>query len=589
MKYFLTWLLIVCCICTVSAAPATPVQSESTATPPPTDVVPQQNGYANDEKTQKEQFSGLAFSSPQNTHNEGINVQMRSPAEMGTVMAEQLPVFGANLFGNQCNQLHPANFFNPDYRISVGDQVNVQMWGAYTFNQALTVDSQGNIFVPELGPVHVKGIENSKLNEILTQSVRKIFSKDVQVYGDLVTAQPVQVYVTGYVNAPGLYDGLSSDSVIYFLCKAGGINLKEGSLRDIEIRRQSDRYARVDLYDFMLKGDVAHFQLHSGDTIVVKPQAYIVSIDGHINHSYQYEFLTPNIPMPLVIERANIDPTVTFVKIQRHQGSTPNIIYKPLAQAKNLTLHDGDKVTFVADHELHQVIVTVKGQIIGKHQYVIQKGTTLGAFVKKLQLTPQANINNIQLFRESVAQQQKEAIQTSLSRLQRASMTTSAQTESGAKLRASQSDLVTKFISEAKAAEPKGQVVLGNSTDWDKVYLENNDTINIPQINAVVTISGDVVNAVSMKSDSKYTISDYLLAAGGVDKTANAKELLLVKESGAVQVVRSNRWRTQGLVEGGDQLIVLPQVTTENWQITESLSRIMYEVAIAAKVALIAV
>lgn len=582
MKYYLTWILLACLMAGAFAASAETSSLNNGA------QVPAVSQSKNTDQLSQGEFSNLAFSSPQNTYNEQINVMMRSPSEMGTIMTDTLPVFGANLFGSQCQQLHATNFFNPDYRISVGDQVHVQLWGAYTFNQALTVDSQGNIFVPEIGPIYLKGLENGKLNDVMITAVAKIFSKDVHVYADLVTAQPVQVYVTGYVNGPGLYDGLSSDSVIYFLCKAGGVNLKEGSLRDIEIRRHGERYAQVDLYDFMLKGNVSHFQLHSGDTIIVKPQAYVVSVNGHINHPYQYEFLAPNIPMPLVIERANIDPTVTFVKIQRHEGNTPDIIYKPLAEAKNLTLHDGDKVTFVADHQLQQVIITVKGQVVGKHQYVINKNTTLAAFVKQLQLTPQANIKNLQLFRESVALQQKEAINSSLSRLQRASMTTSSKTESGAKMHQAQSELVTKFISEAKAAEPKGQVVLGDNSDWDKVYLENNDIINIPQLNAVVTVSGDVVNAVSIKSNSRYSIKDYLMAAGGADKTANSKELLLIKESGAVQVIASNKWRSTGMVEGGDQIIVLPSVNSENWQITESLSRIMYEVAIAAKVAFVA-
>ena len=525
-----------------------------------------------------------------NSADDDLNIKFASQEKLGALLNKSLPVFGSNLFGKQCLELKPTKFFNPSYRITVGDQINFQMWGAYSFSQILPVDTQGNIFVPEIGPVHVAGIENGKLNEVIDKQVKKVFSKDVQVYADLVTAQPVQVYVTGYVNNPGLYDGLSSDSVIYFLCKAGGINLKEGSMRAIEIKRAGQELQQVDLYDFMLSGNINQFQLHPGDTIVVKPQAYVISVDGFVNNAYQYEWLTPKISMQSLIKQVNVKPSVTYARIQRNHGTKPEILYRPIADAKKLTLHDGDKVTFVEDHEVNQMVITVKGQVLGKHQFIEKKGQTLGTLVKKLHISPEANLKNLQLFRDSIAKQQKDAINTSLGRLQRSSMVAASTTEAGAKLRASQSEMITKFIHEAKGVKTKGQVVLGSPEDWDKIYLENNDVINIPQKNSVITISGDVVSSISTKVDPNNSIADYIIAAGGLEKSANRKELLLIKQNGEVSIIPNNKWRTRhAKIEGGDQIIVLPEITSENWQITESLSKIFYQVAVAARVALIAI
>jgi protein involved in polysaccharide export with SLBB domain len=543
-------------------------------------------------QTTERQFSSLAFSNASNTKNDedDINVTIKTQERIGSILNDALPVFGKNLFNNQCKQLHQTNFFNSHYRITVGDKINLQMWGAYQFNQELVVDTQGNIFIPEVGPVRLEGVENKRLNQLIANHITKIFSKDVHVYADLVTVQPVQVYVAGYVNEPGLYDGLSSDSVIYFLCKAGGINLKEGSFRAIDIVRQNKPIRRIDLYDFILSGNIQHFQLHPGDTIVVRPQEYTISVDGKVKNAYQYEWLSPQISMKEIMRVANIDPSVTFVRIQKNQGNKPKVLYLHVSEASTMVLHNNDKVTFVADHEVSQVLVTVKGQIQGKHQYVIKRGVNLSEFLHTLHFTRQANIRNTQLYRESVAVQQKLAINASLARLHRQVMTATSTTEAGAKIQEAQATTMLKFIADAKQVDPKGQIVLGEPCLWKNVILENNDVINIPQRTSVITISGDVVNAISLECRPNYTILDYIMAAGGVEKTANVKELLVIKQNGKVNVVQRTHWHSRHVpIEGGDQIIVLPKVNSENWQITEAVSRILFQIAIAAKVALVAI
>ena len=519
-------------------------------------------------------------------HEDDNNIYMKSATHMGDVLNNKLFVFGNNLFGNQCTTLHQARFFNPQYRLTVGDEVNLQMWGSFQLAQKFTVDTQGNIFIPEVGPVKVEGIENQKLNDIIQRHVKKTFKKGVNVYADLVTAQPVQVYVTGYVNAPGLYDGVSSDSIIYFLCAAGGINLQEGSFREIHIIRAGQELRKVDLYEFLLKGNITPFQLHQGDTIVVKAQKYIVSVAGDVKNAYQYELNEKEITLSDLMKLANVESTATYVQIQRNQGMKPTFIYQQIHQSKPIKIHAGDRVTFVADKEVQQTFITVKGQVRGPHQYVIKQGTTLADFLKTLPLAGDANLTNVQLFRESVAKQQKEALNTSLSRLQRQTMTGESLTGEDAKVQATRSDLIMRFVDEAKKVETKGQVVIGDQSHWSQIRLENNDVINIPEKTSVVTISGDVVNSISLTANPRYRLIDYIQAAGGFQKTANQSEFLLIKQNGQVQVVKNSNWHRQYPLEGGDQLMILPKETENGIKVTGMMSSILYQLAIAAKVAM---
>ncbi|STX51873.1 Polysialic acid transport protein kpsD precursor [Legionella busanensis] len=539
-------------------------------------------------------LSATGFSASSNSADNGddvadddeTNIYLKSTTHMGDVINQRLPVFGRNLFGRQCEQLHQARFFNPRYRLTVGDEVNIQIWGAYQLSQKVIVDSQGNIFIPELGPVKVEGIENQKLNDVIQQHMKKSFKKGVNLYADLVTAQPVQVYVAGFVNSPGLYDGLSSDSVIYFLCSAGGINLDEGSFRDIAVIRNGKRLRHVDLYDFLFKGNVNPFQLHQGDTILVRAQKYSITVAGDVKSPYQYELLEKEIPLSSLMRLANVEPTATYVRIQRNQGMKPTFIYEQIHQSKPVKIKAGDRITFVADKEVRQTLITVKGQVKGPHQYVVIQGTTLAQFIKTLPIASNANLDNLQLFRESVAKQQKEALHASLSRLQRQTMTGETLTGDDAKLQEARSELITKFVQEAKQVETRGQVVVGEQNHWDKIILQNNDVINIPIKSSVVTVSGDVVNSISLTVNPRYRLIDYINAAGGFQKTANQAEFLLVRQSGQVQLVKHNWHSGQVDLKGGDQLIVLPKQTESGMKMTGMMTSIIYQLALAAKVAI---
>ncbi|PJG60130.1 polysaccharide biosynthesis/export family protein, partial [Aeromonas cavernicola] len=72
------------------------------------------------------------------------------------------PVFGNWLFRGEFAR-ESFSGFNPDYRIAIGDKLQVQLWGGVEFDQSLLVDHQGNIFLPKVGPVKVAGVRNEQL------------------------------------------------------------------------------------------------------------------------------------------------------------------------------------------------------------------------------------------------------------------------------------------------------------------------------------------------------------------------------------------------------------------------------------------
>lgn len=71
-------------------------------------------------------------------------------------------MFGAQLFtGSMGNSIGPG--FNPSYRLTIGDRVQLRMWGAFNYDGQLTIDPQGNVFIPNVGPVKLSGVQNGEI------------------------------------------------------------------------------------------------------------------------------------------------------------------------------------------------------------------------------------------------------------------------------------------------------------------------------------------------------------------------------------------------------------------------------------------
>ena len=77
---------------------------------------------------------------------------------------------------------------------------------------------------------------------------------------------------------------------------AGGIS-DGGSFRNISHKRAGKVLRTIDLYEILIKGDLAFgFSLRSGDSIVVNPKGKEVSISGGIANPAIYELTRKRRP-----------------------------------------------------------------------------------------------------------------------------------------------------------------------------------------------------------------------------------------------------------------------------------------------------
>jgi hypothetical protein len=113
-------------------------------------------------------------------------------------------MFGEQLFQPGVSQVYGVGF-NADYVLAIGDRLMIRMWGAFAYQDIQVADAQGNVFLPNVGPVNIAGVRNNDLNEVLRAAVREVYRSNVEIYASLEASQPVRVFVTGSVRAPGQY------------------------------------------------------------------------------------------------------------------------------------------------------------------------------------------------------------------------------------------------------------------------------------------------------------------------------------------------------------------------------------------------
>ncbi len=495
---------------------------------------------------------------------------------------EQSDAFGADLFTGAFARQAAVNF-NADYAINVGDTINVRLWGGYNYQSALTVDPQGNIFLPSVGPVHLLGVRNDQLQERVEQAVRGVFKSNVMVYASLAAAQPVRVYVGGFVNRPGAYAGTSLDSVLHYLDQAGGIDPERGSFLDIEVKRGSQIRANINLYRFLLDGVMPQVQLADGDVIFVNARHKIARVSGLAENARVFEFMGDTISLAEISDYAKVKPEATHVRIVRSAGTIRNVEYFPLSQAPSIFVTDGDTVAFTADKRQGTITVRVEGEHESPQEFVLPYGSRLGDVLSQVVYSERSASDNIQLFRESVKERQREALETSLRSLEAAALTARSGTSDEARLRKDEADLLLRFVDRARKVEPRGQVAIAKASSKDDLLLENGDRIVVPARDGLVLVAGEVLFPNAVAYDPSLRPSDYIDNAGGYSSNEGSTRIVIAHQDGSYIRTKSD---SRGQVEPGDQIMVLPAIDTKGRQIFKELTQILYQVAVSAGVVL---
>jgi protein involved in polysaccharide export with SLBB domain len=286
---------------------------------------------------------------------------------------------------------------SPDYVLGPGDSLTIDIWGGVSQRLYRTVDHEGRIELPELGPLEVNGQTLANVQQAVQSELRTQF-RDASADVSLSRVRAVRVYVVGEVNRPGPYDVSSLSTPLNALLAAGGPSTK-GSMRIIEHYRGDALIQRVDLYDLLLRGvrtDVK--RLEPGDTLLVPPMREQIQIDGMVRRPAIYE-MNGETNLAQVLDLAGgILPTaaLSHIEVQRleaHEKRTmlsldvsgatdPSEIRAKLAAFQ---VQDRDEIHVFPIATFNQDAVYLEGHVLRAGRYSYKPGMKLTDLISSYQ------------------------------------------------------------------------------------------------------------------------------------------------------------------------------------------------------------
>jgi protein involved in polysaccharide export with SLBB domain len=216
------------------------------------------------------------------------------PTEFQKFVAETtgqfLQVYGENLFRHVPSTFAPSDQapVPPNYVIGPDDELRVRIWGQINFSGNLRVDRSGNVYLPQIGPVPVAGLQFDAVDQHLRAAVAKLY-RNFDLSVDIGRIRSIQVYVSGQARQPGAYTISSLSSLVDAIFATGGPS-PEGSLRHILLKREGKTITDFDLYNLLIHGDKSHdVRLLPEDVLYIPPVGPEVAITGSVKNPAIYE------------------------------------------------------------------------------------------------------------------------------------------------------------------------------------------------------------------------------------------------------------------------------------------------------------
>lgn len=305
---------------------------------------------------------------------------------VASTTGEVLPIFGADLFRQVPSTFAPLDMtpVPPDYTIGPGDELRIRIWGQVNQRADVRVDRSGDVYLPQVGQIHVAGIPYSGLDEHMRAAVGRIF-RNFDLSVEVGQIRAIQVYVSGQARRPGVYTISSLSTLVDALFASGGPSTR-GSLRHIELRREGTVVTDFDLYTLLLHGDkTKDAPLQSGDVIFIPPVGPQAAITGSVKSPAIFE-LRDGEPLADALADAGgvsavaAQARVSIERIDDHRERYAMEVAWDPAGLKT-PLADGDLVQVLSILPKYEKTVILRGNIANPGRFAWREGMHLSDLI----------------------------------------------------------------------------------------------------------------------------------------------------------------------------------------------------------------
>ena len=409
-------------------------------------------------------------------------------------LARSNQVFGRNIFNTRNLTFEPSvNIATPlNYRLGPGDEVIIDIWGASQNTIRQQISPDGTINIQKIGPVNLNGLTIAEANDYLKKTLNKIYNglnntndptSDIRL--TLGSIRTIQINVMGEVVQPGTYSLSSFSTVFHALYRAGGVS-DIGSLRNVQLVRNGKNIATIDVYQFIMKGNIQDdIRLQEGDVVIVPAYDVLVKIDGKVKRPMRFEMKKDESLSTLISYAGGFDADAytRSLRVVRQNGQEYEVNTVKDLDYSVYKMRNGDVVTAEAILNRFTNKLEIRGAVYRPGIYQLNgKLNTVRELVNEAQgLTGDAFLNRAVLYRQ-------------------------------------REDLTTEVIPvDIKA------IMDGTSQN---IILTKNDILYIPSIHDLedrgdVVIHGEVAKPDSYPYADNMTLEDLIIQAGGLREAAS--------------------------------------------------------------------
>ena len=288
-------------------------------------------------------------------------------------------IFGHRIFQNK-DVAFEASYNLPtptNYKLGPGDEVAIDIWGASQSTIQETISPDGNIYIENLGPVHLSGLTVSQANTYLKKQLGQIYSSingdtpESNIRLSLAQNRTIQVHVMGEVENPGTYTMSSFATIFNALYQAGGVS-EVGTMREIKVYRNDKLVATYDVYDFILNGNSdMGIRLEDNDVVTVDAYKNLVSVTGHVKRPMYYEMLDNESLAQLLKYAGGLAGNAykEDVRLIRNGKREREIYTLNVAEQQEFILADGDSVSVDSIMPTFANMVEVRGAVYRPGQF----------------------------------------------------------------------------------------------------------------------------------------------------------------------------------------------------------------------------